>query len=68
MDSIIESARIEIADNWPAFVYIALTVCFSIMFLRERRAETEALRQIGAGIHARIDRVERMIRNQQLNG
>jgi hypothetical protein len=52
----------EIYDNWPAFVYIGMTIGFSICFLRERRAETEALRQIGAGLHERIDRVERLIK------
>jgi hypothetical protein len=62
----IQAIKAEIADNWPAFVYITMTVVFSILFLRERRAETETLRQIGAGIHDRIDRVERLI-NRRLS-
>jgi hypothetical protein len=64
MATIIQEAQAEIADNWPAFVYIATTIAFSILFLRQRRAETEALRQIGAGIHDRIDRVERLIKRR----
>jgi hypothetical protein len=51
----------ELADNWPAFVYIALTVGFSICFLRERRAEVQALRQIGAELNGRIEKVERIL-------
>jgi hypothetical protein len=64
MVEIIQIARAEIAVPWPAFTYIALTITFSILFLRERRAETEALRQIGAGLHDRIDRVERLIKRR----
>ena len=64
MGEIIQIAKAEIADNWPAFLYIATTIVFSIVFLRERRAEAEELRQIGAGIHDRIDRVERLIKRR----
>jgi len=52
----------EIVDNWPAFVYILLTLSFSICFLRERRRETRLLREMGErlneGIRARFDRLE----------
>jgi hypothetical protein len=64
MGTIIQSIKAELADNWPAFVFIAMTIVFSILFLRERRAETEELRQIAAGIHDRIDRVERLLRQR----
>jgi len=64
MVEIVQIARAEIADNWPAFVYISLTIVFSILLFCERRAETEALRQIGAGLHDRIDRVERLIKRR----
>jgi hypothetical protein len=61
MVSITESAMSEVADNWPAFVYIALTIGFSVCFLRERRAEVQLLKRLGAGLHERIDRLEYML-------
>jgi hypothetical protein len=61
MVSITESVVTELADNWPAFVYIALTIGFSVCFLRERRAEIRLLKRLGAGIHERIDRLEHMV-------
>jgi hypothetical protein len=64
MGTIIQSAQAELADNWPAFAFIATTIVFSIFFLRERRAEIKELRQIGAGIHDRIDRVERLLKRR----
>lgn len=58
----------EIADNWPAFVYILLTLGFSICFLRERRRETRLLRDMGErmneGIRVRFDRMERLLQEQ----
>jgi hypothetical protein len=61
MVSITESVVSEVADNWPAFVYIALTIGFSVCFLRERRAEIRLLKRLGAGLHERIDRLEYMV-------
>jgi len=69
MASIIQEVTTELSDNWPAFLYIAMTVGFSVCFLRERRAETRVLKQIGEGllesVQARFDRLEGMI--QQLS-
>ena len=64
MGSMTETVMLQINDNWPAFVYIGLMIAFSICFLRERRAETEALKNIGVGLHERMDRVERLIKRQ----
>jgi hypothetical protein len=65
MGSVIRDIGTELSDNWPAFLYIAMTVGFSVCFLRERRAETRVLKQIGEGLHesvkARFDRLEGMI-------
>jgi hypothetical protein len=61
MVSITENVVTEVADNWPAFVYIALTIGFSVFFLRERRAETQLLKRIGACLNERIDRLEYML-------
>jgi hypothetical protein len=65
MASVIQDICSELSDNWPAFLYIAMTVGFSVCFLRERRAETRVLKQIGEGlqesVRARFDRLERMI-------
>jgi hypothetical protein len=61
MESIAESVVNEVADNWPAFVYIALTIGFSVCFLCERRAEIQLLKRLGAGLHERIDRLEHMV-------
>ena len=65
MASVIQDVTTEISDNWPAFLYIAMTVGFSVCFLRERRAETRILKQIGEGlqdsVRARFDRLEGMI-------
>jgi len=65
MASVIQDVTTEISDNWPAFLYIAMTVGFSVCFLRERRAETRVLKQIGEGlqdsVRARFDRLEGMI-------
>jgi hypothetical protein len=65
MQSIVQDVMVEVADNWPAFVYIALTIGFSFLFLRERRAETRYLRELGSGlqesIRHRFDQVERLI-------
>ena len=56
----------EVADNWPAFVYILLMLGFSICFLRERRRETRVLREMGErmqeGIRLRFDRLEQLVR------
>jgi hypothetical protein len=65
MVSITQSVVSEVADNWPAFVYIALSLGFSVCFLRERRAEIRILKQMGVGLHerisARFDRLEYMV-------
>ena len=48
----------ELDENWPAFVYIALMIAFSIFFFRERRAEARAMRQTWAGLQEQIARLE----------
>ncbi len=51
----------QIADNWPAFVYILMTIIFSVLFFRERKMETKTLQK-------RFDAIENLIRrsiNQQ---
>jgi hypothetical protein len=58
VESIGQSVVREVGDNWPAFVYIALTIVFSICFLRERRAEIRLLKLLATGLHERIDRLE----------
>jgi hypothetical protein len=66
MSGATESVLREVYENWPAFVYIGLTIGFSICFLRERRSETQALREMGAAMHYRIDRIERILNQQCL--
>src|ERR1700735_1717661 len=44
----------ELADNWPAFVYIVLMLGFSILFLRERRAEAKVLKELSRALEERI--------------
>lgn len=44
----------QLADNWPAFVYIALSLGFSICYFLERRGER-------AAICARFDQLESLI-------
>jgi hypothetical protein len=65
MASITQYVVSEVADNWPAFVYIALTLGFSVCFLRERRAEIRILKEMGQGlqegIRTRFDRLEYMV-------
>ena len=62
MDNLIREMSSEIADNWPAFLFIANSAGFSILFLRERRAETRMLREaaetLQQGLHSRLDRLE----------
>lgn len=59
----------ELSDNWPAFTYIALTVSFSIFFIRERRLETREVRRAGASlqheIHQRFERLEALVREHR---
>jgi hypothetical protein len=66
MNGFVQDIADELADNWPAFVYIAMSIVFSIFFFRQRRAETRLVRQIGEGIQeniaARLDRLESLIR------
>lgn len=61
---------IELSDNWPAFVYIATTVAFSVFFFRQRRAETQLVRRLGEAIQesirARFDRLEFLVRHPNL--
>jgi hypothetical protein len=61
MESVGQSVAREVGDNWPAFIYIALTIGFSICFLRERRAEIRLLKLLATGLHERIDRLERTL-------
>ena len=67
MDAFVQDIAAELADNWPAFVYIAMSIVFSFFFFRQRRAETRLVRQIGEGIQesitARLDRLESLIRS-----
>jgi hypothetical protein len=55
----------EVAENWPAFVYMGLTIVFSLCFLRERRTETRMVKEIADvlndRIRARFDRLEGML-------
>lgn len=55
----------ELADNWPAFLYIMMISVFSIFFFRERRAERRLARQIGEAIQkdmrARFEHLESLI-------
>jgi hypothetical protein len=44
----------ELADNWPAFTYILMTLVFSVCFFRERRTEKK-------NVSARFDRLESLI-------
>lgn len=39
MDNFLQVVLVEIEDNWPAFLYILLTITFSIVYLRQRRRE-----------------------------
>ena len=55
METVIHEITTELADNWPAFIYIAMTLGFSICYFRERRAEKNV-------ICARFDRLEALIR------
>ena len=70
MVSITRNVVSEVADNWPAFVYIALTLGFSICFLRERRSEIRILKEMGAGLHEgicnRFDRLERLVEDSRI--
>jgi len=69
--SIPEEVMVEIADNWPAFTYITLVCISSVVFLRERRAEAQLLKQASAKIQEemqrRFDRLEKMIRDGTVN-
>lgn len=72
MGSLSQAILAEIADNWPAFVYIGLTIGFSVCFLKERRAETRALKLIAERleltVYQRFDRLERVIaEKKQIN-
>lgn len=71
MPSITEEVMVEIADNWPAFVYIVLMCISSVVFLRERRAEARILKQASANIQEQIrlrfDHLENLIREGKLN-
>jgi hypothetical protein len=66
--SLIQEAANELADNWPAFVYILLTIVFSFLFLRQRRAEARIVKEIGdqvqEAIRTRFDHLERVLVRQ----
>lgn len=65
MASIFRDISGEIADNWPAFIYILMMVGFSVLFFRERLTEARDIRQMGErlqeSILARFDRLERAV-------
>jgi hypothetical protein len=69
MTSMTQDVVNELADNWPAFVYIAVSLGFGVCFLRERRAEVRILKEMGAGLNERIltrfDRLERMVQQSR---
>lgn len=56
VDSFTQAAISEIADNWPAFVYILVTTGFSLAFLRERRQETRILKSTAESLQLTIDK------------
>ena len=66
MGTIIQDLSSELADNWPAFTYILMTLVFSVCFFRERRAEKRLVQEISEGIQddirSRFDRLERLVR------
>ncbi len=57
----------EVAVDWPLFLYLALTSCFSICFLRDRRTESRALKQMNEQLEYRLTnrfrRLEYLIEN-----
>lgn len=59
----------QIADNWPAFVYILLMVAFSICFFIENRAEALQRMEMSERLHdhirERFDRLETLIRKSR---
>jgi hypothetical protein len=55
MVAIMQDITAELTDNWPAFVYMALTLGFSVCYFRERRAER-------AVISARFDKLESLVK------
>jgi len=58
-----------IVDNWPALVYIGIATGFSLGFLRERRAETRMVRELGESlkseITSRLDKIESSLRSRR---
>ena len=66
--SLIQEIRAEIADNWPAFVYMGMMIVFSLYFFRERRSEARMVRQIGESVQEdmrhRFDELERLLRKR----
>jgi len=61
MTGLTQDIAVEISENWPAFVYIAMTIGFSILFLKERRRETKAVKRIGDCLQEQINnRFERL--------
>jgi len=68
--ALLHDITVELSDNWPAFLYIATTVAFSVFFFRQRRAETQLVRRLGEGIQesirARFDRLEFLVRHPNL--
>jgi len=56
VDSFTQAAISEIADNWPAFVYIMLTTGFSVAFLKERRRETRVLKSTAESLQLTFDK------------
>jgi len=68
--SFLQDLKIELADNWPAFTYIGLTLGFSICYLRRRSAEVRLVKEIGEriqdDIRTRFDGLETLIRQSSL--
>lgn len=44
----------EVAVDWPLLLYLALTSCFSICFLRDLRTESRALKQMNEQLEDRL--------------
>jgi len=54
MDFSLRAAGQEVLSEWPYFLYLMLTIVFSVCFLRERRREMKYLA-------AAVDRLQRSV-------
>jgi hypothetical protein len=70
--TVLQDVTQELADNWPAFMFIATSTVFSICFLRERRAETRLVQKIAKELQqdfdTRFDRIEAIIMSSDSRG